>query len=406
MSDFLQHGLITTLHDLGTANEEEFYKELTRASQVNQIGLVLPVTAADMQSRPFLTIINELQKADYIQSIVVSLNATTSKEDYHRAQQLITPIADKTKILWLESPHIQKKLTLLEEVSGKLETGKGLAVWLAFGSLLANPKLQVFATHDCDILNYHHFMLARLCMPLAHPGLDFEFCKAYYARYSDRFYGRVARLLVSPLLQSLGILLEHEPFLDYLMSFRYPLSGEFAITANLARSNRVPNDWGLEIGMLAEVYRNTAMKRVCQIDLARPYEHKHQALVLEKKDSGLMKMAAEILRSIFTTFESQGQTFSSSFFSSLRATYLRSAQESIRQYHADSVLNGLYYDRHLEEKTVESFSRLIDDFYQKRDCRTRLTSDIPNWMRIMAAIPNFPQMLVETFAEDRATCSV
>ena len=36
------------------------------------------------------------------------------------------------------------------------------------------------------------------------------------------------------------------------------------ITADLARINRIPSDWGLEIGTLVEVYRNCSQKRVCQ----------------------------------------------------------------------------------------------------------------------------------------------
>ena len=45
----------------------------------------------------------------------------------------------------------------------------------------------------------------------------------------------------------------------------------------------------------AEVYRNTSLKRVCQTDLCRLYEHKHQVLSLEEKNSGLMRMAIDIM---------------------------------------------------------------------------------------------------------------
>lgn len=39
---------------------------------------------------------------------------------------------------------------------------------------------------------------------------------------------------------------------------------EFSMDVNLARVNRIPGDWGLEVGTLAEVYRNTSINRVCQ----------------------------------------------------------------------------------------------------------------------------------------------
>ena len=153
--------------------------------------------------------------------------------------------------------------------------GKGRSVWTAFGYLLANPNLKAFVLHDCDIVNYDWGMLVRLCLPIVHPSLDFEFCKAYYARCTDRMHRRIVRLLVTPLLQALISVVGSDRFLLYLDSFRYPLSGEFTVTRTLARSNRIPSDWGLEIGTLAEVYRNTSVKRVCQVDLCRQYEHKH-----------------------------------------------------------------------------------------------------------------------------------
>ena len=46
-------------------------------------------------------------------------------------------------------------------------------------------------------------MLARLLYPIADPILNFDFCKGYYARFTDRLNGRVARLFVGPLLGSL-----------------------------------------------------------------------------------------------------------------------------------------------------------------------------------------------------------
>jgi hypothetical protein len=44
--------------------------------------------------------------------------------------------------------------------------GKGRSVWTAFGYLLADPRLEIFALHDCDIVNYDREMLARLCLPI------------------------------------------------------------------------------------------------------------------------------------------------------------------------------------------------------------------------------------------------
>src|SRR3972149_1505418 len=99
--------------------------------------------------------------------------------------------------------------------------------------------------------------------------------------------GSVTRFFVTPLLRSLERLLGHLPFLVYLDSFRYPLSGEFSMITDLARINRIPWDWGLEVGVLSEVFRNCSLRRICQVDLTDNYEHKHQDLSPDDPSKGL-----------------------------------------------------------------------------------------------------------------------
>src|SRR5574337_1165803 len=170
------------------------------------------------------------------------------------------------------------------------------SAWMAFGYVLARGQSDVIALHDCDILTYRRELLARLCYPVANTRVAFEFSKGYYSRVTDRFHGRVTRLLVTPLIRALQRTLGQQPFLTYLDGFRYPLAGEFAMIADLARVNRIPSDWGLEVGVLAQVYRNCAFGRVCQVDLADTYEHKHQPLSAEDPTTGLMRMAIDITK--------------------------------------------------------------------------------------------------------------
>jgi glucosyl-3-phosphoglycerate synthase len=273
--------------------------------------------------------------------------------------------------------------------------GKGRSVWTAFGYLLADPKIDTFVLHDCDIVDYDRLLLARLCLPMVHPALDFEFCKAYYARVTDRMHGRVVRLLVTPLLRALVRICPESEFVRFLASFRYPLSGEFSLTRNLARSNRIPSDWGLEVGTLAEVYRNTSLKRVCQTDLCRLYEHKHQALSLDQKSAGLMRMAIDILTTVYRTLASQGVVISGAKFTTLRSSYLRLAQDCIRQYSADAVVNDLQFDRHAEESAIDAFADCITvaaDLFREDPNGAQA---IPNWTRVRAAFPGFTDRLRE-----------
>ena len=394
MPDFHQHDLVTTLHDLHTGRLDRLEDMLRDATKQNRIGLVLPVTASDMRAEPFNRIVSELVHADYIDTVIVSLGVAPHQSDYEQTVAKVAPLGERAKVLWTDGPKIQSLYgELIDTGIAVSSPGKGRSVWTAFGYLLADPKIDTFVLHDCDIVDYDRLLLTRLCLPMVHPALDFEFCKAYYARATDRMHGRVVRLLVAPLLRALIRIYPNSEFLRFLASFRYPLSGEFSLTRNLARTNRIPSDWGLEVGTLAEVYRNTSLKRVCQTDLCRLYEHKHQDFSFEEKGAGLMRMATDILTTIYRTLASQGVLMSDSMFTTLRASYLRLAQDCIRQYAADALVNDLQFDRHLEENSIDAFAECITSASQLFHADPRGMEAIPNWTRVRAAFPQFTQRL-------------
>ena len=129
-------------------------------------------------------------------------------------------------------------------------------------------QAEVIALHDCDILTYNKNLLARLVYPIANPLFNFEFCKGYYPRVTEsKINGRVTRLLINPFYLPLNQQLVKE-YIDYMKSFRYPLSGEFSFRKNLLTDIRIPSDWGIEIGVLSEVYRSNNLARICQVDIA------------------------------------------------------------------------------------------------------------------------------------------
>ncbi|MEM9354085.1 MAG: glycosyl transferase [Planctomycetota bacterium] len=402
MPDFAQSGPVTTIHDLGTIDRDELESKLNDAAAGYPIGLVLPVTASDMRSEPFAQILDQLASATFLRSIVVVLNRAPDVADYIQTVEMLGRLGDHAQVLWTDGPRVDALLQeLIAEDFAVSTPGKGRAVWMAFGYLLADPKIEAYVLHDCDIVDYDREILMRLCLPMAHASLDFDFCKAYYARCTDRMHGRVVRLLVTPLLQALISVMGHDPYLEFLSSFRYPLAGEFAVTARLARSNRIPSDWGLEVGTLAEVYRNASQKRVCQVDLGRLYEHKHQPLSLEDPKKGLMKMVGDILASVVRTLASQGVVFTRGHFISIRAAYMRAAQDAIRQYHADALMNNLQFDRHSEEQAIEGFAELITNTGETVYDDPSGFAAMPTWTRVIAAIPDFPRRLREAAAADR-----
>ncbi|MEM8865499.1 MAG: glycosyl transferase [Planctomycetota bacterium] len=403
MPDFAQRGPITTLHDLSTVRPDQLEATLRQSVARYPIGLVLPITASDMRAAPFAKIAAKLVEADYLHTACFVLNRADSPDDYRETLRLVAPMGDRAQVLWTDGPRGRAATDDLMNAGFDVSIpGKGRAVWFAFGYLLADDRLKAFVLQDGDIENYDNEMLIRLCLPMAHAGMDFDFCKAFYARCTTRMHGRVVRLLVTPLLRALISVMGNDPYLVFLRSFRYPLAGEFAVTSTLARSNRIPCDWGLEVGTLAEVFRNTSPKRVCQVDIARLYDHKHQPLSVEDPNKGLMKMAMDILKNMIRTLASRGTVFTKGHFISLRSAYLRLAQDAIRQYHADSLMNGLEYDRHSEEQAIEGFAQLITQCGDAVYADPSGEPSLPTWTRVVTAFPDFPQRLRQIAADDRA----
>jgi glucosyl-3-phosphoglycerate synthase len=400
MADFYQTGVVTTLHRLRPNNIERLERDLERFSRNRPIGLVLPALYSEFKSPAMQYIIPELRQVHYLQRIVVTLGRA-NLEQYRRARSAFGDFYTPVTTLWMDGERIQGLLNLLlERGLSAGEDGKGRSCWMAYGYLLASRDCDVIALHDCDIVNYDRQLLARLCYPVTHPHLAFEFCKGYYARVTDRMHGRVTRLFVTPLIRAMESIAPETPFLTYLDSYRYPLAGEFAMDINLARVNRIPADWGLEVGVLAEVYRNCALARTCQVDLTDNYEHKHQSLSSDDHSRGLTRMAADIAKSLFRTLAAEGVVFTADHFRSLEVRYVRTAEDTIARYYADAMLNGLKFDRHSEEMAVAAFAKSL------RAAATEFVEDptglplIPNWNRVLAAIPEFFELLLDAVDKD------
>ncbi|MGQ9575823.1 MAG: hypothetical protein ACUVUC_10935 [Thermoguttaceae bacterium] len=260
---------------------------------------------------------------------------------------------------------------------------------MAFGYLIASERSKLIALHDCNILTYDRELLARLCYPVANPSLGYEYAKGYYARCADRFYSRVSRLFVTPLVRTLLKLVGYHPYLVFLDSFRYPLAGEFTLSVDLARNVRIPSDWGLEIGLLGEVFRNCNVRHVCEVELCDRYDHKHQPLSPEDPQAGLMRMALDITKSLLRTLAAEGTILSEGFLRTFQISYLRMAQDTIKKFSDDAAINGLQFDRHEESNAVETYSRAIE-LAAKQVLGDPLGSAyIPNWNRVTSAIPDF-----------------
>jgi len=400
MSDFYQTGVVATFHRLGKLNLEKIEAELSWYSQERPIALVLPSLYSELEGEALKGIVRELKEVKYIREIVVTLGPATS-EEFKYAKNFFSELPQKTSIIWNSGDNISSVYKAIEEAGLPTgEPGKGRSAWMAYGYVLSQLDFHVIALHDCDILTYTRDLPARLCYPVTNPNLDYDFCKGFYSRVSDRLHGRATRLLVTPLIRSIHKIIGFHPLLAFFDSFRYPLAGEFSMDVDMARVNKIPGDWGLEVGVLAEVYRNTSLRRVCQVDIAENYEHKHQILSAEDATKGLHKMCVDISKSVFRTLASEGIEFSMGFFKTLVATYVRTAQDMLKRYEDDAAINGLFFDRHEESLAVDTFTNGI------KKASEIITEDplgvplIASWDRVTSAIPGILNTIRQAVEED------
>ena len=401
MADFFQNGVITTLHNLTSRPVEDLEKELERFSTRSPMSLVLPSLFSELEGPALGPILEDLKNATYLKEIVIGLDRADEAQ-FKYAKEYFSRLPQDHRILWNDGPRLRAVDKLLADKGlAPTEMGKGRNVWYCFGYVLASGRSRAVALHDCDIVTYKREMLARLIYPVANPHFNYQFCKGYYSRIANgSLNGRVCRLLVTPLIRSLQKIVGHSDYLDYLNSFRYALAGEFSMRVDVLNDLRIPSDWGLEIGVISEMYRNYATSRICQVDIADVYDHKHQDISAEDPQKGLSRMSTDITKAIIRKLATQGEVLSMETFRSLKATYYRTALDFIQRFYDDAVINGLSIDRHKEEKAVELFAENIvraGDVFINNPMETPF---MPSWNRVISAIPDILDHVYEAVEED------
>ncbi len=396
--DFKQER-IATLHEFNI-DKKHLLKTVADSTIVRPASVIMPMLYREINGNSLKNIKKGLNKCTYLKEVVIPLAAKDEKEFSH-VKKFFSDLDIPHLIMWCNGPKIEKVLIELKSDGIDLfqYRGKGRDVWLALG--IASLKSYAIALHDADIMIYDEMLPTKLLYPIVEPELDFKFNKGYYARVNTEkniMYGRVFRLFLYPLLLALKDQTRYElKFVNYLNSFRYPISGEFALTSNLALDVDIPGNWGLEIGIMAEMYRNVLLKRICQTDLGY-YDHKHQKIGDESK--GLIKMSGDILETLLRILIEEDQIkVSKEFLISLRVLYQRNTQDSIRKYHADAHFNNIVYDRHDEENMMEIFSDQIMNAglrYIKKPVGTR----IPDWLRTISANKKIRENLLDVVIMD------
>jgi glucosyl-3-phosphoglycerate synthase len=126
---------------------------------------------------------------------------------------------------------------------------------------------------------------------------DVLFTKAFYKRplyigsqRYENYGGRVTEILVKPLLSAL---------VPELSQVKQPLAGEYAIRRFVADQLSFWSGYGVEIGLLLDVFTSFGLDSIAQIDMDD--RHHRNRSVME-----LSKMSFEILQVMLKKFERMG----------------------------------------------------------------------------------------------------
>jgi len=422
MADFYQ-GSVPTLHDLNNKSTEQLENEIKKFSKERPIALVLPTIYSEIEGPAFKGIVEVLKGINYLNEIVVTLGGKRdgrqlTSNDFYDVKQFISQISADIPVIWNTGQRIEGLYASLEKDGLEVgQDGKGRSAWMAYGYILGGKgkklgkrnkekKSQIIALHDCDILTYDRRLLAKLIYPTVNPEIDKVFCKGFYPRYTDKFHGRVMRLFVTPFVKVLKeVAIEKGNkdaynLCDYIAGFRYPLAGEFSMNVDLARRIRIPGDWGLEVGVLSEVYYREGIEGVIQVELTDKYEHKHQPVSYEDPTTGLSKMVIDITMSLMRSLSNLKMEFSIETINMLSIAYRKAVQDYLERYRYDAQFNGLFYSQHDEQLTADTFEKGISIAGKVLLKDPTGKKPIPNWNRVISAQPNFFDRLNRAVEED------
>ncbi len=326
MPDIHHPGPVLPLPLLGTEHEDRLETDLTAWTRDRPLALILPCHARDLESEAMGNILDTLSGVPWISRLILGLDGANAAA-YASALQKTAILPFPREVLHHPSP-----------------PGKGRNLQDCVARLLQDRSIFAAALHDCDIRTYSRGFLARLCWPVLHPDAGLRACKGYYARNSRRLHGRVFRLMFQPLLRAWAEQLPGHPWVLFLQSLRYPLSGELCVETSLLRRLPLDAGWGVEVSVLHGLYRHAAPGEICQAELCAAYDHKHHAPPL------LTEMAGEVASTLARVMIQEGWTPDQPRVEKLTAAHTLHVAAAVRASALTARLNGLEHD--LDEETA------------------------------------------------------
>ena len=185
--------------------------------------------------------------------------------------------------------------------------------------------------------------------------------------------------------------------IDFLLGFRYQLSGEVAFHVDLLKRMRFATNWGVEIFTLIEVYRKASSPAQVMFTEAS-FDHKHQEVSEEDRTKGLNRMAVDIVTTLMNALViEEGLEISDTFFRDLAITYQAVAEDQIKKYSDDASFSNLTHDRDAEERLVRKvFQKSVLYAGELLTSPFRMTEQ---FLRFVSSYPEFKPFLENGLAE-------
>jgi glucosyl-3-phosphoglycerate synthase len=245
------------------------------AERRESVSVCVPARECAGTVGEIVTVLRGLREAGVVDEIVV-VDAASSDGTAAVAERAGARVLQEAKLMASQGPVL----------------GKGDAMWRALPSL--GGELVCFVDADTEGFR-EHFVTGLLGPLVCEPqASEVSFVKAFYRRPlaheaggEGQGGGRVNHLTARPALAL---------FYSQLAEVRQPLAGEVAARRELLEELPFVVGYGVEIGMLIDVWRRVGLEGIAQVDLD---EHRHS----HKPLSALAQMAQAVLATVADRLE-------------------------------------------------------------------------------------------------------
>ncbi len=296
------------------------------------------------------------------------------------------------RIIHQFDPQVDEAAKGFEILPKGFSPGKGAGLWLAIGASFGD----ILVFFDSDIKSFQGWQVASIIDPIIKDFKDSrakrrtEFVKAYYTRLSVNldypekgFYklgGRVKRIFMIPILKVLA----RHGILNGLEKLRYPLSGEFAGTRPLIESLNLPADYGVEIGMLMDIWKKGWGKKIAEADL-HIFQH------FPKSDELIEDVIGQISKLLLFELEDFID-----FKKEIADEYLEEAYKEIEQTEAifdqseaiirRDVKRNFFRDIEGDKLRAKGYSEILKRIISRKKSASRAAVKMPPWEEVIRSL--------------------